>query len=442
MRKPVLLTLGFVLAWAVGSIRWVARQSDDPLLDQDEVYWIGSAYYFDLALVQRDWRHEAWRWLPARENPPVCKYVIGLGLATAGHRVTSIESLGYFYLKWLRWENNPAAQPANAGEQKRAEVVRASGPAFREQVLGGKRAPLPRAVVAGARNTVLVCAVLGSLALFALGWAAGDRLAGLIASQLLLLHPVSAAAAGHAMSDTIALMFAIVAAWGVFGWYRRFTDPVPPALVTGLRASLLAGALLGLACGAKMNALVIVLLAGVMVALTLVQRGREGAGRAAVWAGAHGLVVLATGLVVFVAINPAIWQDFPGGLWATVAEHRYTESVQVDLRDPPPTGVWARLDAVGAMAFYGRELFVVMLGVVGWCAIQRWHDQGVRFAVCWWGLALAVVTLWLPFAWPRYVLPLLPPSAWLAGCALAAAWRRLRDRARGMAPAKWRAVRP
>lgn len=423
MRQPVLVSLCFVVAWAAGALGWVARQEDNPLLDQDEVYWIGSAYYYDLAFVRRDWRHEAWRWLPARENPPVCKYVLGAGLAAAGHRIESSENLGYFYLKWLRWEKDPAAVAANAAQEKRAEVVRAAGPGFRQQVLEGKRAPLPRAVVGAARTTVLVCAVLGSLLLFLLGWSAGDRLAGLIASQLILLHPVATAAAGHAMSDTIALLFAIAAAWAVTAWYRRLAAPVPPAFSRGLGASLLAGAALGLACGAKMNALVLVLLAGVLTALAIARRWREGAGPATVRAGAHGLVVLAAALTVFTAINPAILNDFPGALAAGITEHRLTEATQVDLHNPPPAGLGGKFSAVVTMAFYGWEIFAVMLGLVAWCVVRRWDDPAVRAAIIWWGLALAAVTLWLPFAWPRYVLPLLAPSAWIAGLAITAAWQ-------------------
>ncbi|MBL9187782.1 MAG: phospholipid carrier-dependent glycosyltransferase [Opitutaceae bacterium] len=425
MRKPVLVTLCFLVAWAGGALSWVARQADNPLLDQDEVYWIGSAYYYDLAWVRRDWRHEAWQWLPARENPPVCKYVLGLGLATAGHRVESIENLAYFYLKWLRWEKNPAAAPANLAEEKRAEVVRAAGPAFRQQVIEGRRAPLPRAVVGAARTTVLVCAVLGSLLLFLLGWSTGDRLAGLIASQVILLHPVATAAAGHAMSDTIALLFAIAAAWAVAAWHRQLTAPIPPAGARGLGAALLAGVMLALACGAKMNALVLVLLAGVMTALAITQRWREGARRAAVQAGAHGLVVLAAALAVFVAINPAILNDFPGAIAATITEHRSTEAAQVDLHHPSPAGLGGKLAAVVTMAFHGWYFFAVMLGVVVWVAVRRWSDRAVRVAVIWWVLALGAVTWWLPFAWPRYVLPLLAPSAWLTGLALSAAGRSL-----------------
>ncbi|MBL9199172.1 MAG: phospholipid carrier-dependent glycosyltransferase [Opitutaceae bacterium] len=419
MRKSLLVSLCFVVAWAAGALGWVALQKDDPLLDQDEVYWIGSAYYYDLAWVRRDWRHEAWRLLPARENPPVCKYVLGLGLATAGHRVESIENLAYFYLKWLRWEN-PAAVPTNAAEEKRAAVVRAAGPEFMRQVLDGRRAPLPRPVVGAARTTVLVCAVLGSLSLLLLGWSVGDRVAGLVASVLLLVHPVAASAASHAMSDTIALLFAVAAAWAVTNWYRRLAAPDGPR---GLGPAVLAGVALGLACAAKMNALVLVLLAGALTAIAMAQRWRAGAGRGVGAAARQGIAVLVVALALFVAINPAILADFPRALAAPIMEHRLTEATQVDLHDPHPAGLGGKLAAVARMAFYGWEFFAVMAGLVAWCAVRRWREPAVRVAVIWWGLALASVTLWLPFAWPRYVLPLLAPSAWIAGLALTAAWQ-------------------
>jgi 4-amino-4-deoxy-L-arabinose transferase-like glycosyltransferase len=435
MRKRLTLLLGCFAAWLAGTVAWLATQSDDPLLDHDEVYWIGSAYYYDLAFVQWDWSHPAWRLQPARENPPVSKYVIGLGLAVAGHHITTIDSLSYFYLIWLRWEKTPDAQARTVDEEKRARVVAAAPPGFRQQMLERKRAPLTRPVVQAARDTILVCAVLGSLFLFLLGTVAGDRLAGLIASQLLLFHPVAASAASHAMSDTVALLFSIAAAWAVLSWYRHFAHAPASDLRPGWPHSLAAGAALALACGAKMNSLVLVILAGVMVAFVIVQHGRNGSHREAIRAAAHGLLILAVGVTVFTIINPAILSDFPGGLAATVTEHGRTESIQVDLRYPHPVGLAGKLQSVISMGFYGWPLFSLMLAIVIWAVARRWHDDAVRFAVCWWVIALAGVTLWLPFAWPRYVLPLLAPSVWLVGVFFASGIRSLGDRLPGLRPA-------
>lgn len=448
-RPRTLLLIGTLIAWLGELLVWLLLQPVDTPLDHDEIYWVGSAYYYDLAFVQRDWTHPAWLLLPARENPPVSKYVIGLGLAAAGHRITTIDSLSYFYLFWLQWENNADAHVTGPDGEKRARVVEAATPGFRQRVLEKRRAPLTRPVVRAARNTVLVCAFLASLLLFMLATIAGDRMASLLASQLLLLHPAVVYASSHAMSDAIALMFSIAAALAAFWWYRRFSQlsqadlissPSPGSLgefalppdedtagvalprrqgvqfSQGLSSSITSGVLLALACGAKMNSLVIVVLTGVMVASVTMQRwmARERAG--AITAVAHGLIILLVALSVFVVINPAILQDLPGGLAATVMEHRRTEQLQTDLAHPTLVSLPAKLEAVISMGFFGWPPFAAMVLIVVWSAVRRRHDDGIRFAVCWWLVAFICVTLWIPFMWSRYIIPLLPPSVWLVGC--------------------------
>jgi hypothetical protein len=86
--------------WALGlgvSLFFSARPGSEPVVE-DELYWIGSAYYHHLAFGQRDTSNPDWRLLPARENPPVAKYVIGASLAFAGQSVESLDLLGGFYL--------------------------------------------------------------------------------------------------------------------------------------------------------------------------------------------------------------------------------------------------------------------------------------------------------------------------------------------------------
>jgi hypothetical protein len=414
MLKRVLPLAGLFAAWLWGTFFAVAYRSDDPLLDHDEVYWIGSTYYYHLAFTQHATGHPAWRMLPARENPPVSKYVLGLGLALTGQPVTTLENLGYFYLLWLRWEKNPAATARTADEAKRAQVVAEAPPGFRQRILERRQAPLPRPVVRAARDTVMVCAVGGSLVFLLMGLAVGERLAGLAASQLILLHPVAVAAASHAMSDTIALLFALAAAWAVCAWYRCFAAPVPPAAGPGTTVTLLAGSALALACGAKMNALTVVMLAGLMVAQVMAQRWRARDPAAALRAAGHGLLMLGVAVAVFCAINPAIWNDFPGALAATITEHQRTESIQVDLRYPHPVGLAGKVAAVVELGFYGWPLFGIMLLVLAW-GVRHWADLTVRGAVCWWLVTFVGVAQWLPFAWSRYVLPLLAPSVWLVG---------------------------
>jgi hypothetical protein len=226
------------------------------------------------------------------------------------------------------------------------------------------------------------------------------------------------------MSDTVALMFSVAAAGTTVLWYRHFYRTPPRWFHTGVGFSLATGGMLGLACGAKMNSLVIVILAGVMVAMIMVQRWRKHSRSAAMQAGLHGLIILIIAITVFTLINPAILNDFPGGLAATIMEHRHTESVQVDLYYPHPLGLWGKLNAVIFMAFFGWPLFLTMLAIVVWTAVRHWQDVSVRFAVSWWVIAFVCVTQWLPFAWPRYTLPLLAPSALLVGYVAARAIHR------------------
>jgi hypothetical protein len=424
-RKPILGLTGFLAAWLGGTACFLCLQPADSLLDHDEIYWIGSAYYYELAWVQHDWRNPAWQLLPARENPPVAKYVIGMGLAAAGHHVTSIDNLSYFYLYWLGWEHDPTATATGIDAEKRGRVVAAATPGFRQRVLAGTRAPLTRPMVRAARNTIAVCGVLASLLLFLLGAETGHRGVGLLASQLLLFHPAVASAFGHALADPIALLFSIGAALAVFGWSRRFAGPARPRFSQGLPATLFTGLLLGLACGAKMNSLVVVGLAGVAVALAAGEKWVRGERREAGQVAAHGLLILLVGFTVFVLVNPAILQDLPGGLAATVAEHHQTEKLQGDAGGLQISSLAQKLGAVVALGFHDWILFAAMLAVVAWAALRRWHDVSARFAVCWWLVAMLGVTAWIPFAWPRYVIPLLPPSAWLAGIFLAATMRSL-----------------
>ena len=63
-------------------------------IHEDEIYWIGSSYYYQLAVVEGDASNPDWQLLPARENPVLGKSVIGLALQIAGHPVTTRRGAG------------------------------------------------------------------------------------------------------------------------------------------------------------------------------------------------------------------------------------------------------------------------------------------------------------------------------------------------------------
>ncbi len=416
LRKRVWLFFGPLVAWIGSSFCLLAFQPVDPSLDHDEIYWIGSSYYYDLAFVKWDWKNPAWQLLPARENPPVAKYVLGLGLASAGHHITSIDNLSYFYLFWLRWEKDPAAHGEGADIEKRVKVLEAAGPGFRERVKENTHAPLTRPFVRTARDTAMVCTAVASLLLFLLVWKAGDWLGGLLASQLLLVHPVIVIASTHAMSDSIALMFSIAAAFAVFRWFDHFSRLIAARFTQGLPLSITTGILLAFACGAKMNSLVLVILTGVLVAIVAGQKWLRHQRSEALNASAHGLIILAVSLLGFIAINPAIIQDLRGGLAASFLEQQRTLAIQVDASNSHLSDVTAKLEAVMSMGFFHWTVFGVVVAVLIWAIMCRWPQNLFRFATYWWLITFLCVTVWIPLAWPRYVIPLLAPSTLLLGC--------------------------
>lgn len=272
-----------------------------------------------------------------------------------------------------------------------------------------------------------LCAALASLLLFLLVWKAGEPLGGLLASQLLLIHPVMMEAAGRAMADIIASLFSIAAAFSAFAWFSYFSRSGPSRFVQGLPLSITTGFLLALACGAKMNSLVIVVLMGVLVAMIMGQKWVNHHRAEAIKAGAHGLIILAIALVTFILINPAIIHDLVSGLAASVLEQQHTLAIQMDTSDTHLSGLPAKLGAVVSMGFFHWILFLTMMAIIGSLVVLRGNETGVRFATCWWLVAFICVTLWIPLTWPRYVIPLFPPTAWLTGCFIATSMRWLRQ---------------
>ncbi|MEO6005734.1 MAG: phospholipid carrier-dependent glycosyltransferase [Opitutus sp.] len=407
----------WILFVACACFGWSIRTVDLPL-DHDEIYWVGSAYYYDLAVNRLDWTNPAWRLLPARENPPVSKYVIGAGLAAAGYRITTIDSLSYFYLFWLQWENDSTTHSTGPDGEKRARVVDAAAPGFRQWVVENRRAPLTRPLIHAARSTLFLCVMMAGAGMVLLGQLGRGRLAGLFASALLLLHPAVVSAATHAMADGVALMFSMLSAAALFCWQRGLAVAPAPSGLRRMGFSVFVGVVLALACGAKMNSLVLVVLGAVMAGVGLYGAWKAQDRTRAKVIRVHFSLMLVAGLVLFVAINPAILQDPIGGLAATVSEHARTEKLQTDLAHPALVSISAKIKAVVSMAFFGLVPFAAMVGMVGWLVVKHGSVLAVRFAVCWWLVALVCVTWWIPFHWSRYIIPLLPPSAWLVAQAL------------------------
>lgn len=425
-RGEFLRLLPWLTAWALataGSLALLAAPAGTTP-DEDELYWIGSTYYYHLALQRGDWHHADWRLLPARENPPVAKYMLGLGLHLQGRQITTPDLLGAFYLMFA---HVPGSWGEGSDRAKRVAVVERLAPALRAQIEAGAAVRLPLEVIAAARQTVLACMGLTSLLVFLLGAWLVHPGAGLVASTLICVHPAMMISYHRAHADIIALLFSAAAALATFAFVRRLRQAPRPSNTTLFGSAAVVGLLLALACGAKMNALVLVGLAGVATLAALVLRARHdlpGAARGA----AAGAMIPALALAVFIAINPAIVADVPDGLAATVTEHRATEAIQTRLSKRTLTTPTEKFSAVSALTV-NYPVLMAGLALAAVAALVRAAD-GLRFLALWFLLSLTAVTFWLPLPQTRYVLPVLLPGALLVGALACVAatwlWQRLR----------------
>jgi hypothetical protein len=372
----------------------------------DEVYWIGSAYYYDLAFRQRDWSHPDWKQFSARENPPVAKYLIGARLALAGQRVVNREMIACFRLmfqvpneKFQAFEGRDLMLKEQ-GALTLAECARAPQ--------GGPGVTRKRDLLPLSRHTLVACAIVASLVMFLFGAAIADRATGLVASQLLLLHEVVVEAYSHAMADGVAMMFSIAGAYAAWEFHRRLADDAPLSRRRATFLVLLNGVLLALACGSKMNSLVVVFLfgAGALAAAVLAWKRRDMARvrQTVGLAAATGVLAIA----VFSLINPAVMIEPLAGLPALVTYQNLGLRFMMDIMaDRALVTLPAKFVAVSQVA--SGPVGFVLIAAFSWLAALRRPRHGVWFAAAWWAIAFAVVTVWIPFQWPRYVLPVVLP---------------------------------
>jgi hypothetical protein len=395
-------------------------------LDIDEVYWIGGAYYYEL-LTRGAFRDPDWQLLPARENPPVTRYLIGAALQTRGLALTTPDVQGIFYLQFAgirgAWGEGEAFQ-------ERQRVAQRVSPAAARHLAQLAQIPLLPAQLSTGRALMLILGLVCAAALVVLGWQCGSALAGAAAALLFALHPHVASAYVLALSDIVALAFS---AWSVVllialvraGGARAGSGLRPRAC---LPTMIGCGLFVALACGAKMNALVVVLLGAATGLATFFPRPHGGPpGRRLRWylVGAGGLA-----FVTFVALNPALHPPrLLAGLSDLFAEHARTRVIQEQFLGHGLRSPIAKLHAVAQLLWSAPWLLLATTAL----ALVHWFRHGLALdatnIVCgWWLLASLAVVIWIPFGWGRYVLPAAPPTFLVTALALGSlaetAWRR------------------
>ena len=235
----------------------------DRPLGKDEIYWVGQAYYFHLAFEQWDWTHRDWRLLPARENPVIGKYVIGLGLRLAGLSVTTPDWLGIFY---IIAKDRPNAWGDVSDRAERQVVVDRMVPATRNLALAQGQFEHPVEYATAARAVMLLFGVLAVVLVFVLTALYANPLMAFVAAVVFALHPAVVAAYTEVGVDILAVAFSLLAVIHFVlvercVWLRSARPWLGRALLC-----VSGGVSVGFAVGSKMNAAVVGFL-GVLLCL-------------------------------------------------------------------------------------------------------------------------------------------------------------------------------
>ena len=385
--------------------------NEQPGTHIDEVYWIGSTYYYHLLVEEMHWSHSDWQLLPAQENPPVGKYFMGGGwIDLFGDTITTPDLLGSFYLVF---PSESGAWGSGADYEKRKAVADRVEPGFAGDVRQYQRIPLRPEDLQASRSFVLLCGMLCATLICLIGFQCQTQLGGLLAGLGFAVHPNAANAYNFASIDIIALTFSCLAV----SIYIKiaFADPDDDrrGTWTSCWLALALCLTLALACSTKMNALIVVALGLLLWLFAL-----GGWVRFQSSFSKNTFVIFAIGFAVavplFVLLNPSLYRDIFDGLSALFYEHALTLDIQAAFTRRLDT-VPERFGALGRMVTYLPTLLLFVIGLALW---QGWragiavnpHAPRRKFIVIvyWWFLSCILVLLWLPFEWARYSLPLIP----------------------------------
>jgi Dolichyl-phosphate-mannose-protein mannosyltransferase len=408
-KRALALVLPGLLAATIATVKFAGGTP----LHEDEPAWVGSAYYFDL-LMRGELRHTDWRLLPARESPPVGKYLFGAVLWLSGRPIRSIEPLASHYEYWRRV---PGAWGTGTDFDDRRAVADRLSPDVRAAIGRGTYQPIDAQQLLAARLLAAAFGIIGAVALSSVGSACRGSITGLIAGMIFAVHPAVVEAYTHALFDIIALAFSVLAVRSLIA----LLSPVwsePARWRRSLALGVVTGLLFALAVGAKMNALAVMVLALLLLMLLVGRAWRRRAGDVGVLAVVLTLAMVVS-LVLFAAINPAYYPDVLGGFRDSFVVPAQTTKVQAAFLPTflaTPSAKWAALGRL--VCGHSMGLWVLAALTLGptWLGLRRLTARTV--VVLWWWLALVIVAAWIPFAWSRYALPVIAPAVVLVPDAL------------------------
>jgi 4-amino-4-deoxy-L-arabinose transferase-like glycosyltransferase len=398
---------------------------------EDEDAYISQSYYTDLFFSGR-FHDRAWLEFPAYDLQPLPKYLIGFS---------------------LRLAHLPVPTPRNAVDWYRSYKPFGTYPTL---------------IVA--RIPFITLGAFGVIAIFACGTLLKDWRVGAVAALLLTLNPLYRLHAHRAMSDTPceAFMLAGLALY-LWAWRRSWSGNIGPAI---LLMPCLAGVCFGLSVLCKFNGFLGLIIIAAWCGLAMIAAGLDVSRKLAI--AGQSIVVFIVALAVVVGLNPFMtarprgqvsgdqpdlalvntWdrfdfqvkhrlelsdnqkRQFPYDALYTLADKAEVVAVQGFGRFGP----FGPSDSDSTVRFdlrqdWGAILWVpaVLLGLVVsiLMGIYQYQTGQAPTAVAlsiWAALGWVVVTLYLPMAWNRYLLPIQSGNVLLAALAAGAIWDKLAGR--------------
>lgn len=453
MRSPALL-LGLVLLFGC-LVRFGSGLSKEPSF-VDEWAYVSQSWYGPLWWGGK-WDDPAWLDYAAVDLPPIPKYLIAASLRLEGRPLPPRMATRAWY----------ADTSARFGDAEYLAVAR------RPSVLLG---------------------TLGVLSVYGIGMLMAGWRAGLLGAVLLLANPLYTLHARRAMSDVSTEAFVLSSVVvGMYGWRGLVRGSRPWR--SGLLVAGPAGLLAGLAIGTKLSGgLAVLVLSGLTLLGLLLPRIGSGRklGMGLSWVGAT-----ATAFLTLMVVNPVLVTNPPRAGAGVRDDQRLLErgpigrarvlmrfrmevsrSGQVLFPDDALESLGEKLPVVlvqGLGRFgplgparsdstrrfdwaqdWGGVVWGPLVGL-GWLGVfslgyRQWKRGGVPMG---WGLAvqaavtLAVVTVFLPLAWDRYLLSVQPVAGLLVAVGLVseveAIWNRSsgrEEREPAPAPLSVRSGRP
>ncbi|MGI9469334.1 MAG: hypothetical protein ACR2OA_19600, partial [Rubripirellula sp.] len=104
------------------------------------------------------------------------------------------------------------------------------------------------------------------------------------------------------------------------------------------------------------------------------------------------------------------------GILALSYEHALTADIQEVMLGGRLNSILDRLQAVATLVYGGPIAFTILCLIVAGAAYECIRNRSVGIVVVlWWSIALLLLIMWMPFAWERYTLPIIPPTMLILG---------------------------